>query len=307
MVFNRHMTTGSTPRGKTIRVYLVDGTPQGLRVVERNGWTGSCLAFARADYIHARSKTQLTRTGVYVLVGPDESGERTLRLYVGEGDDVRTRIDLHQREKDFWTNGYVLTANDGSLDKAHVRYLESRLISLARAAGNAAVDNSTTPPIPHLTESDASYMESYLDSTLILLPLVGVHVFDVLNAVGQAASSSSTASSLEGTRYYFRSQLTYAEAVDDARGFTVLEGAKGRAETRAMTPGYDLLRSRLIVEGLLVPDGDQQLRLVKNYVFESPSSAASVLSGGSKNGRIEWRDANNRTLKENQEQVSAGA
>jgi len=76
MVFNRHMTTGSTPRGETIRVYLVDGTPQGLRVVERNGWTGSCLAFARADYIHARSKTQLTRTGVYVLVGPDESGER---------------------------------------------------------------------------------------------------------------------------------------------------------------------------------------------------------------------------------------
>jgi hypothetical protein len=39
---------GDGTHGTTIRIYLVDGTPQGLRLVDKSGWTGSCLAFARA-------------------------------------------------------------------------------------------------------------------------------------------------------------------------------------------------------------------------------------------------------------------
>lgn len=39
-------------------------------------------------------------------------------------------------------------------------------------------------------------------------------------------------------------------------------------------------------------------------MFDSPSSAASVLAGGSKNGRDEWRDSHGRSLKENQERAT---
>jgi hypothetical protein len=92
-------------RGVTIRVFLIDGTPQGLRLVERMGWTGSFLAFARADYPGARAREEVSQTGVYVLVGPDPEGRRTQRLYIGEADYIRTRLDAHQEEKDFWTQG----------------------------------------------------------------------------------------------------------------------------------------------------------------------------------------------------------
>lgn len=142
------MTNALGVRGVTLRVFLVDGTPQGLRVVDRTLWTGTCLAFARAGYAEARQRREVRQTGVYVLVGQDENSRP--RVYVGEGDDVRVRLDSHQREKDFWTHGYVLTTKDDSLNKAHVRWLEARLLQIAAEAGTADLDNGTAPLLPYL-------------------------------------------------------------------------------------------------------------------------------------------------------------
>ncbi len=103
------------------------------------------------------------------------------------------------------------------------------------------------------------------------------------------------------TRYYLRAGVTDAEAVDDARGFTVLAGAVGRGNTKQMVSGYRTLRDRLLKEGILVPTGEDRVRLTRTYRFESPSAAASVLTGSSRNGRLDWKDAAGRTLRENQE------
>ena len=310
--------TATSARGATIRIFLVDGTPQGLRLVERMGWTGSCLAFARADFPAARTRPEMTRTGVYLLLGPDPEGKRTQRTYVGEADEVRTRLDTHQKEKDFWTHAYVLTTKDDSLNKAHVRYLEARLLGLARTADNAALDNGTAPPVTRLSEPEVADMESYLDTALMLLPLVGVNVFDVIEdpVPTDAPAPSNAPAGVSGTgpvtatrdvpgKFVLRTQLTYAEGRDDSRGFLVYDGALGRRESKVMIAGYKQLRDRLTREGVLVPEGVDQLRLTKNFVFESPSAAASVLAGGSKNGRTEWKDAGGKTLKEVQEQSAA--
>jgi hypothetical protein len=298
--------TSPEPRGATIRIFLVDGTPQGVRLVDRIGWTGACLAFARADYGSARGRKELRNPGVYILTGPNPEGKRPQEIYIGEGDAVRVRIDMHHKEKDFWTNGYVLTAKDNSLNKAHVRYLESRLIAIARQADNATINNQTEPPCPWLVESEIADMEAYLDNALLLLPLVGVTAFEIVTTDSVTSSSGSgSPTHPDGKRYHLETQLTSAEAVDDPRGFTVLGGALARLETKEMTKGYRQLRSKLRDEGILVPHNDKQLRLSRNYVFDSPSSAASVLSGGSKNGRVVWKDASGLTLKQNQEATAS--
>jgi hypothetical protein len=112
-------------RGTTLRVYLVDGTPQGLRWVDRAGWTGLCFAFSRADYPQARTRPELQQAGAYILVGPDPEDSSPQRLsYIGEGDDVSVRLDSHHREKGFWTHACVLTTKDDSLHKAHVLHSE---------------------------------------------------------------------------------------------------------------------------------------------------------------------------------------
>lgn len=295
-------------RGVTIRIFLVDGTPQGLRLVERMNWTGSFLAFARADYASARARPEVSRTGVYVLLGPDPGGGRTQRVYIGEADDIRVRLDAHQKEKDFWTHGYVLTTKDNSLNKAHVRYLEARLLEFAGMADNASIDNGTAPVPPGLSEPEVADMETYLDNVLPLFALAGVNVFEPAEDATVAAIETETSSEVlageRAARLYLKTQQTQAEGEDRSRGFLVFEDAVGRKEKKVMMPSYEQLRDRLVQEGILVEDGDH-VRLTKSHLFDSPSAAASALSGGNKNGRTEWRDAAGRTLKQLQAQTAS--
>lgn len=294
--------------GVTIRVFLVDGTPQGMRLVDRTGWTGSCLAFNRSEYASARERKEFSRTGVYVLIGDEPDGSRDQRVYIGEGETVRSRIDSHHKDKDFWTRGYVLTTKDDSLNKAHGRYLEARLISVATAADNAVLDNGTAPKPQQLTEFEEADMEAYLREVLTLLPLVGVNVFDVVPASPPPLASQDGPAlgdvveplvpDRPSPELHLNTDLTHATGREDPRGFVVYAGALGRREKKVMMRGYEQLRERLIAERVLAAQGDDQYRLAKDYVFDSPSAAASVLSGGNKNGRTEWRDENNVTLKE---------
>lgn len=299
--------SSSPTRGVTIRLFLVDGTPQGLRLVERMGWTGVFLAFSRADYAAARVRDEVCRTGVYVLVGPDPDGPRGQRIYVGEGDEVRGRLDKHQREKDFWTQGYVLTTRDDSLNKAHVRYLEARLIALAAAADNATFDNGTAPSPLGLSEPEVAEMETYLDNVMPLFGVVGVNVFEPAEETeretAEAVPAPSPPVSRTAQRLFLRAPLTEAQGEDRASGFLVFEGALGRKEpTPSMMPAYRQMRDRLAREGVLAEVGDQ-IRLTKSHLFDSASAAASVLCGAQKNGRREWRDGTGATLRELQERT----
>ena len=104
-------------------------------------------------------------------------------------------------------------------------------------------------------------------------------------------------------RLKLSTQLTQAEGEDQSRGFLVLENSMGRREKMVMQRGYEQLRDTLIHEGTLVEEGDR-IRLVRSYLFDSPSAAASVLAGGNKNGRTEWKNTAGRTLKELQEQAA---
>jgi hypothetical protein len=63
---------------------------------------------------------------------------------------------------------------------------------------------------------------------------------------------------------------------------------------------YDV-RQALIVNGVLAADPsgpDGAYRFTQDYAFSSPSTAAAVVLGRSANGRIEWKDARGRTLKD---------
>ncbi len=140
---------------------------------------------------------------------------------------------------------------------------------------------------------------------LPLFSLVGVNVFELAEERVQVAARPEEASQIAAEervpRLHLTTQLTQAEGEDRARGFLVFEGALGRKEKKVMLSGYEQLRDRLVQERILVDVGDH-VRLSKSYVFDSPSAAASVLSGGNKNGRTEWKDASGRTLKQLQEQ-----
>lgn len=288
--------------GRTIRIFLIDGSPEGMRLTDTSGWTGSCLDFARADYSRARLRTELERSGVYVLVGPnDRDTAKRTRLYVGESDVVRTRVDGHFKEKDFWTRAYVFTTKDDSLNKAHVRFLEAKLIGQALAAGVATLDNGTSPDPRGLREPEVADMENYLSEVLLLLPVLGVRDFQAIDRNSTAAPEPPVGAPLNvlPAAYFLKEKKADAEARDESRGFLVLVGASGPAVAGVMTRGYKDLRDQLIADKTLVIEGDQ-MRLTKDYLFDSPSAAASVITGGSRSGLKAWKGIDGRTLGETQ-------
>ncbi|MFB6517586.1 GIY-YIG nuclease family protein [Streptomyces sp. NPDC056401] len=286
-----------------LRIVLVDGSPSGIRIAERPDWTGCCVAFARVDYDRVQKREELDRAGTYILISRQFNTAHPYRAYIGETDNLRTRLRVHQRKKSDWTHCYVLTTKDNSLNKAHVRYLEARLIALALQVDSAELENGPKSSPSGLDEWEAVTMERYLARARTMLSVLGVTFFDPLPKP-PAPTSVGSPDDTQATRYIMRGQAFHAEAYDDHAGFTMLKGALiCRAEAKSLSKAPRALRGKLIEDGVLLEDGEH-FRLAKSYVFDSPSSAASVLSGSNRNGRETWKDTSGQTLKENQSRAA---
>ena len=64
------------------------------------------------------------------------------------------------------------------------------------------------------------------------------------------------------------------------------------------------LRADLLKNGVLIAEGDV-LKFTQDYVFSAPSTASDIVLGGCTNGRLSWKAADGRTLKELQEAEAA--
>ncbi len=280
----------------SLRIFVADGDPDGLRLVERSNWIGKAVMFPRAVYPQVRKRREFEETGVYLLLGPQDSGEGE-QLYIGEGDPIRPRIEQHYAKKDFWTKAVFFVAGQGLLNKAHVQYLESQLIKLASEAKRVPLDNVTAPAAPTLAEADVADMEVFLGNILGMLPVLGVHAFEQSPTIKKGVNPP----------LHCRGKGIVATARDTAQGFVVQSGSfAAKDHTPSLeqySPSVCDLRARLLKSGVIGHAGDR-LRFTQDYTFSSPSLAAAVVLGRQSNGRTEWKDANGKTLKELQESQS---
>jgi hypothetical protein len=70
--------------GRTLRLYLVDGHPAGLIVAEILNWTGKVLSFPRGLLPQVlKTRPEISKTGVYFLVGADPDNIFRSIVYVG--------------------------------------------------------------------------------------------------------------------------------------------------------------------------------------------------------------------------------
>jgi hypothetical protein len=281
-------------KGTSIAVFLPDGSPDGIRLVYKSHWTGICLACPRSRYSEARlAREELRSPGVYLVLGPVESGEYDARIYVGEGEDPRARIAAHHANKDFWTRLIVFTSFGQTLNKATIRYLEARLLQLAAQAGRVELDNGNAPALPPLSEPEVEDAESFLADMPVIYPILGVNVFE---------PREQTAA---GHRLYLYGPNAQGEGAETDDGFVVFEGATARAEAVGSMPYWaENLRQTLVDSGALVPTEDgNSLLLTGDYEFKSPSAAAAVLLGRSAAGPLEWKDEAGKPLKQLREEA----
>lgn len=280
------------PLPTSIRIFLADGSPDGLRIVEKSNWTGRAIWCNRSQVERAFQRDEMSQPGVYLLTGITDDG--LSQIYIGEADVLSDRIKQHLTGKDFWTELVAFVSTNESLNKAHVRYLESRLISLAKEANQWLVENNTAPKLPPMSEMDRADAEGFLAEMLLILPLLGVDAFE---SASVQVSRSSQQSEEHSPELYLHARGAYARGHEVANGFVVLKGSRARlTEVPSIRKRIKNLRRQLIEQGVLKPEGDS-LIFTQDFRFSSPSAAAGVLVGGESNGLTAWKDASGRTLK----------
>jgi hypothetical protein len=95
----------------TLRIFVPDGNPEGVRIIDRMNWTGLGIVFPRDKWQEVKLRKELDRAGVYILVGYDSDEDDELpRLYIGQSDCIKNRIDNHYQNKDFWNWGIVFVS-----------------------------------------------------------------------------------------------------------------------------------------------------------------------------------------------------
>lgn len=302
-------------RGKTIRLFLVDGTPTGLIAAEVMGWTGKVYVAPRAQIAQLRKRPEALGAGTYLLVGPDPDVPGRLKVYIGESDAVGSRLPQHDRDesKEFYERAVVLVSKDENLTKAHAKYLEARLIAMARTNGSATLTNDTRGSLDvRLPEPDVADMESFLDQAQMVLPVLGLTFTQpVLSAAALAAKTAqagaATAAGGNGAGTTVTSPvftLSVVGAVGQAQEvdgqFFLLAGSTSRKQGVNAWTSYKVLRDQLVASHKLVDHPTDPANFVapEDIPMSSPSAAAAVVAARNMNGRQSWRTEGGMTYQD---------
>jgi hypothetical protein len=163
----------------TIRIFVLEGDPDGVKIVDMMNWTGVGIAFPRSAWTRIAKRPEFASPGIYVLSGVAEGTTDELpTVYVGQGDEIRTRVESHYASKDFWDWGYAFVSKAEALNRAHTTWLEHALVHRAHMAQQCHLDNGTLPKEPNLSESERADTRGFLSEMLRILPLLGVRVFE---------------------------------------------------------------------------------------------------------------------------------
>ncbi|WOI12644.1 GIY-YIG nuclease family protein [Thalassospira lucentensis] len=289
------MTAGS--RGQSLELYFINGKPDGMLTAEVFNWTGHVLMTPRTQISEALKRPEAQFTGVYLLFGENDGKPCA---YIGEGEDMSYRIRSHEARKDWWTQAILVTTQANSLNKAHIRYLEARLIEEARNIARVGLDNGTAPTLPSLKEAERANMEGFLDYLLMVLPAIGIDAFkqNKRPKLAEASKEDITSPIFE---LHTRKHDLRARALIEDGDFVVLEGSEARPEwggKGSELTSYAKLHGELLGSGVLTIAGPKA-KFTQNFAFASPSAAGAVVNGRPTNGTIEWKiEGSSKTYKD---------
>lgn len=279
---------------KTIKLFLIDGDPNGRMSCELSNWTGKAYKIPRIKIKECTDRIDLTNTGVYMLFGKDESGND--QVYIGEAEEVLKRLNQHLHERDSWNEAIVFVSKDENLNKAHIKYVENRLYQIAKSMGRYRVGNATTPTQSAISEPDRAEMEEFISNVRLLVNTLGHKLFEEKREVGMKRKPDVfMIKAAKGRRE------ADAQGIQSTEGFVVFKGSIAASETVPSTSDQtNKLRQALLESGILIKLNDS-LEFTEDYIFSSPSTAAAVVMGRPANGTIEWKLSNGTTLKEFEE------
>ena len=284
------------PHGRQLRLFLSDGTASGPRFYEIVNRTIQALGIPAVRIKEADSSDwpEFQKPGVYMVFGLTEDGED--RLYIGRGENVASRVQVHPEKQAFEVTRLILfSSKDENLNASQVGWLESRMIQAVQSAKRIIMTNGNCPSIPVISKAELATVSEFFDDLKLIAQTAGYDYFEKPKMAVPVAIGGSDSSHLESIpefTFQISSRNIVARGRPSDDGFVVLEGslASGVAY-KAMPIGYQKLRNQLIEQGVLIPmsTDSEKMKFTQDYAFSAPSAAASVVAGASRAGSDAWK------------------
>jgi predicted type IV restriction endonuclease len=273
---------------QTVKIFLAEGNPTGLRVLELFNWNGRGVIIPRDRIEASLSREDLITQGVYLLIGESEDGDGM--IYIGESENLKDRVRSHNKTKDFWDTAICFFSKDGNLNKAHVKYLEELLIAESVEAGRMKIENGNQPSRTRLSESDEAEVLIFAENIKLILSTVG---YTFLKKPTEYESEDKEVFLCKGPD-------AEAKGFYSSEGLVVLQGSVARKEIAESAKDRHLkMRPTLLADGSLKDNDEKSYIFTKDVVFSSPSNAAQNVLARNANGWIEWkRESDGKTLDE---------
>ena len=276
--------------GKSIELFLVNGTADSLIIAELSNWNGKAIKIPRIE-VSACNRDDISRAGVYFLFCKEDDGSDS--VYIGEAENVKDRLVQHlrdyqsEKEKYYWSTAVVFIGRD--LNKALIRYLENRFVEIARASKRYLVLTKNTYRNTVMKESQIAVMEEFVDNVKILINALG---YKVLEPFAQVDSSTAA---VDDELLYITSGSVNATGKVTSEGFVVFAGATLNEKTsvKSLSAGMQKQRQKLL-DSSKVDD----LVTTEDILFSSSSAAADFILGYSVSGPRSWKNKEGKTLKE---------
>lgn len=264
--------------GKAIELFWVNGTSDGIVTSELSNWNGKGIKIPRTE-LAACQREDVRGTGIYFLFCQEDDG--TDSVYIGEAENIYDRLNQHihdyqsGKEKYYWNTAVVFVGRD--LNKALIRYLENRIVEIAKECGHYTLLTKSTYKNTVLKESQIASMEEFIDNLKVLLNAMGYKIL-----VPTPVPTSNT------TYLYCRSGKAEGRGFVSPGGFTVEKDSKVSDHLAPSfaegAKSYYELRRKLEADGT-IKGGIFQ----KSFEFSAPSAASAVILGRASNGRTDWK------------------
>ncbi len=294
------------PVGKSIRIFLADATVTGIRYAELVNWTGHGLACPRNRLSELSAWPEASKPGVYLLFEA-RLGDAKPLAYIGESENVAERLTSHDRLKDFWNEVVIFTSKDENLTKAHVKFLESNLVAIAKKADRYTLENGNTPTESSLPRADKDAMAEFTDNIRMVLGTLGYPILEPLlrsAPVSLDVSLQSTqvvagpvSTKLDNLTFTVNGLVAHGSVTDE--GFVLKKGSQLSSKNMDSLPSRILQQKQKMQEdGRLFPDAASgHLELAEDVLTSSSSYAAALVAGTSRSGPQGWIAEDGRTLK----------
>ena len=166
-----------SPKSFAIRIFLADGTADGVKIIAKSKWSGRCMVIPRKLFVRESEREELAAPGIYLLVGEGGSANGPT-LFIGAADPVSKQVAQHDTAQERWNLAVTFTSKKEGLKPAVVHYLQARLLQLARETKRAELYNQTCIALPPLDAEELAEADLFLGHLLSICPLLGVTAFE---------------------------------------------------------------------------------------------------------------------------------